>query len=76
MAYNPRTLQQSELEFVDKSRSLILGVCDLPCASQAFTTLVRLRKERVLAAKELCSIYYQIQVRHHLFCGESPSVEP
>lgn len=29
---------------------------------QAFTTLVRLRKERILAAKELCSIYYQIQV--------------
>ncbi len=28
---------------------------------KAFTTLVRLRKERVLAAKELCSIYYQIQ---------------
>ena len=38
---------------------------------KAFTTLVRLRKERVLAAKELCSIYYQIQVERWLFSGKS-----
>ena len=37
---------------------------------KAFTTLVRLRKERVLAAKELCSIYYQIQAERWLFCGK------
>ena len=37
---------------------------------KAFTTLVRLRKERVLAAKELCSIYYQIQAERWLFSGE------
>lgn len=36
---------------------------------KAFTTLVRLRKERVLAAKELCSIYYQIQAERWLFSG-------
>ena len=37
---------------------------------KAFTTLVRLRKERVLAAKELCSIYYQIQAERWLFSGK------
>lgn len=37
---------------------------------KAFTTLVRLRKERVLAAKELCSIYYQIQAERWLFSGQ------
>ena len=36
---------------------------------KAFTTLVRLRKERILAAKELCSIYYQIQAERWLFSG-------
>ena len=40
----------------------IRGLHNLPSIIQAFTTLVRLRKERVLAVKELCSIYYQIQV--------------
>ena len=29
---------------------------------QAFNTLVRLRKEPVLAAEELCYIHFQIQV--------------
>ena len=49
---------------------------------KAFTTLVRLRKERVLAAKELCSIYYQIQAERWLFSGkrnvdeESEDVNP
>ena len=38
--------------------------------AKAFTTLVRLRKERVLAAKELCSIYYQIQAERWLFSGK------
>lgn len=37
---------------------------------KAFTTLIRLRKERVLAAKELCSIYYQIQAERWLFSGK------
>ena len=37
---------------------------------KAFATLVRLRKERVLAAKELCSIYYQIQAERWLFSGK------
>ena len=41
---------------------------------KAFTTLVRLRKERVLAAKELCSIYYQIQAERWLFSGK-PNVD-
>ena len=36
---------------------------------KAFTTLVRLRKERILAAKELCSIYYQIQAERWIFSG-------
>lgn len=35
----------------------------LTLSNQAFDTLVRLRKERVLAAEELCYIYFQIQVR-------------
>ena len=37
---------------------------------KAFTTLIRLRKERILAAKELCSIYYQIQAERWLFSGK------
>ena len=37
---------------------------------KAFETLVRLRKERILAAKELCSIYYQIQAERWLFSGQ------
>ena len=41
---------------------IIQGKCD-----RAFTTLVRLRKERILAAKELCSIYYQIQAERWIF---------
>ena len=41
---------------------------------KAFATLVRLRKERVLAAKELCSIYYQIQAERWLFSGK-PNVD-
>ena len=43
---------------------------------KAFETLVRLRKERILAAKELCSIYYQIQAERWLFSGQKvPDVE-
>ena len=38
---------------------------------KAFTTLVRLRKERILAAKELCSIYYQIQAERWIFSGKN-----
>ena len=34
---------------------------------KAFTTLERLRKSRVLAAKELVSIHYQIQAERSLF---------
>ena len=30
---------------------------------KAFDTLVRLRRERILAAEELCYIHFQIQVR-------------
>ena len=37
---------------------------------KAFITLIRLRKERVLAAKELCSIHYQIQAERWLFSGK------
>ena len=43
---------------------IIQGKCD-----KAFETLVRLRKERKLAAKELVSIYYQIQAERWLFAG-------
>ena len=35
-------------------------------SDQAFETLVKLRKERILAAEELCYIYFQIQVRADL----------
>jgi hypothetical protein len=35
----------------------------LTSSNQAFDTLVKLRKERVLAAEELCYIYFQVQVR-------------
>ncbi|KAG8531884.1 uncharacterized protein KY384_003520 [Bacidia gigantensis] len=41
---------------------------------KAFTTLVRLRKERVIAAKELCSIYYQIQAERWLFSAPEVKV--
>ena len=43
---------------------IIQGKCD-----KAFETLVRLRKQRKLAAKELVSIYYQILAERWLFAG-------
>jgi len=39
--------------------------------AKAYETLVRLRGERVLAAKELCFIHYQVQVERWLFSGET-----
>ena len=35
---------------------------------KAFDTLVRLRRERILAAEELCYIHFQIQVRASICC--------
>lgn len=37
--------------------------------AEAFETLIRLRKERILAAEELCYIYFQIQAERHLLVG-------
>jgi hypothetical protein len=39
----------------------------LTSCEKAFDTLVRLRKERILAAEELCYIHFQIQVRASIY---------
>ena len=38
----------------------------LTSSNKAFDTLVKLRKERILAAEELCYIHFQIQVRAYI----------
>ena len=42
---------------------------------KAYNTLVRLRKENVLAAKELVSIHYQIQAERSVFLGRPADPE-
>ena len=43
--------------------------------AKAYNTLVRLRKDNVLAAKELVSIHYQIQAERSVFLGRPADVE-
>ncbi|KAE9378467.1 MFS general substrate transporter [Stipitochalara longipes BDJ] len=41
----------------------------------AFETLVRLRKERILAAEELCYIHFQIQTERYALLGQKPDFD-
>jgi len=43
---------------------------------EAFQTLVRLRKERLLAAEEFCYIYFQIQYERAFSRGKKNGADP